>query len=88
LASVLSVTVEAFPLVKLVTEIERRGSLFKRKRNEGKEESFVAKLRRSATDLAKDPKVRRGAGRLAKDPRVQRKASDFASRAVQRLRRR
>ena len=65
--------------------------MFGRQSNGGQEEgSFVAKLRRSATDLAKDPKVRgevrRGAGRIARDPRVQRKASEWAKQTMQRLR--
>ena len=67
--------------------------MFGRKNNRAEEEGgLVARLRRSATDLAKDPKVRRevrrGAARLAKDPRVQRKASEWANQAMQRLRRR
>ena len=65
--------------------------MFRRKKNRGEEGGLVAKLRRRATDLAKDPKVRRearrGAGRLASDPRVQRKARKWAARAMQRLRR-
>ena len=62
--------------------------MFKRKRNEGKEEGFVAKLRRSATELFNDPKVRRGAKKVANDPRVQQKALEWAKQAGQRLRRR
>lgn len=63
--------------------------MFGRKKNDKqKEESgFVAKLRRGATDLARNPKVRREAEKLAKDPKVQRKASEWAKRAMQRFRR-
>ena len=62
--------------------------MFGKKKDGGKEEGLVAKLRRRAVDLAKDPEVRRGAAKLAKDPRVQRKASQWANKALQRLRRR
>ena len=58
----------------------------KKKGDKPAEEGRTAKLRRSATDLLKNPKVRREAERLAKDPRVQRKAFDLAKRAAQRFR--
>jgi hypothetical protein len=62
--------------------------LFGEKKDEVKGGGLVAKLRRGAVDLARDPKVRRGAGKLARDPRVQRKAGEWTKRALQRLRRR